>query len=299
MKSYIGRFCLIFGFLIFGLASCESNGLSQKQSEIEQLEQSVKGQATQDDIEKLLTQYQSYISEYKNDSQTPIYMVRAAELSSRINRPQLSIELLERGYREYYNTFNNAANGLFLGNILREKLQNEILAQIVYKATLELFPNSIEVSKKTIDSTNTIPQILDNIGASLFNESTGKLDFLQANNFIEGSVLYAMMQPDNSLIADYLFKASETSRAIQKYSRTIDIYEWIMEKYPDYNKIAQIYFLYAFTLDNDLGKIEEARIAYNTFIANFPNSDFIDDAKFLIDNLGKSEEEIIESFNRN
>lgn len=286
-------------FLMIGIASCEKDSRTLLQTEIEQLEQAVKENAIQDNIEKLLTSYQSYIYEFKSDSKSPIYLVRAAELSSRINRPQSAIELMEKGYREYYSSINNAVNGQFLGNIIREKLQNEVLAQIVYKSTLALFPDSEEVRRRIIDSSITIPQVLDSLGGMLFNENSGKIDFLQANNFIEGSVLYAMLQPKNQLVVDYLYKASETSRAIQKFARTLDIYEWIISEYPEYSKIGQIYFLYAFTLDNDLGKIEESRIAYQTFIDKFPNSDFIDDAKFLIENLGKSEEEIIESFNRN
>lgn len=292
------RRLFLFFIIVLGFASCKNDPNLLMQNEINQLELLVKEGAEQEDIEILLETYQSYISEYANDSKSPVYLIRAAELLSRINRPQSAVELLEKGYREYYNSLNNAANGLFLGNILREKFQNELLAQIVYKCTLEFFPNANDVKKKIIDSTLSVPQTLDNISELIFNENTGKIDFLQANNFIEGSVLFTMLQPDNKLVPEYLFKASEASRAIQKYSRTIDLYEWLITNYKEYNKIGQVHFLYAFTLDNDLGRMEDAKIAYNDFIEKFPNSDFIDDAKFLIENLGKSEEEIIESFNR-
>lgn len=290
---------LTFLFIAITIASCEEDPQVSIQKDIERLEQSVKESGHQKDIDSLLITYQSYISEYKSDSITPIYLVRAAELTSRINRPQTAIELMEKGYRKYYSSFNTVANGQFLGNILREKLQNEILAQIVYKSTLSLFPDAEAVKKRIIDPELTINQILDSIGAMLFNENSGKLDFLQANNFIEGSVLFAMLQPNQPEVSEFLYKASETSRAIQNYNRTLDIYDWMISQYADYPKIGQIHFLYAFTLDNDLGKINEAEIAYNRFIEQFPNSDFVDDAKFLIENLGKSEEEIIESFNRN
>jgi tetratricopeptide (TPR) repeat protein len=292
------RRLLLFFIIVLGFASCKNEPHVQIQNEIMQLELVVKEDAEQEDIETLLETYQSYISDYSSDSNSPVYLVRAAELLSRINRPQSAIELLEKGYREYYNSLHNSTNGLFLGNILREKSQNELLAQIVYKSTLEMYPNANEIKKKIIDSTLSVPQLLDNISELIFNENTGKIDFLQANNYIEGSVFFTMLQPDNKLAPEYLFKASEASRAIQKYSRTIDLYEWLISDYMDYNKIGQVHFLYAFTLDNDLGRIEEAKIAYNNFIEKFPNSDFIDDAKFLIENLGKSEEEIIESFNR-
>lgn len=288
-------------FLIFilSIVSCEKDPRIQEQNKIEELEQAVKEGGNQEDIEALLGTYQTYITEFYSDPQVPNYLLRAAELLARINRPQSAVELIEKGYREYYQSLNTASNGQFLGNIIREKLQNELLAQIVYKSTQELFPDVVDLKRRIIDSITTVPQILDNIGQSLFDENSGKIDFLQANNFIEGSVLFAMLQPQNQLVTDFLYKASETSRAIQKYERALDIYEWLIKKYPDYSKIGQIHFLYAFTLDNDLGNIEEARVAYNDFINKFPNSDFIDDAKFLIENLGKTEEEIIESFTKN
>ena len=57
-------------------------------------------------------------------------------------------------------------------------------------------------------------------------------------------------------------------------------------------------FLKAFTYDNDLKKVEEARVLYNEFLKKYPNDEFADDTKFLLENLGKDDEEIINSFGK-
>ena len=56
--------------------------------------------------------------------------------------------------------------------------------------------------------------------------------------------------------------------------------------------------LSAFTLDNDLKRFEEARTLYEEFLERYPQNEFSDDARFLLENLGKDEEEIIRSFEK-
>ena len=51
-------------------------------------------------------------------------------------------------------------------------------------------------------------------------------------------------------------------------------------------------FLKAFTFDNDLKDYENARKYYEEFLAKYPNNEFAESAKFLLDNLGKSDEEL-------
>ena len=55
---------------MIGIASCEKDSRTLLQTEIEQLEQAVKENAAQDNIEKLLTSDQSYIYEFKSDSKS-------------------------------------------------------------------------------------------------------------------------------------------------------------------------------------------------------------------------------------
>ena len=52
----------------------------------------------------------------------------------------------------------------------------------------------------------------------------------------------------------------------------------------------------AFTYDNEMGEKEKAKALYTEFLEKYPNDDFADDTKFLLENLFKSNEEIIQEF---
>ena len=53
-------------------------------------------------------------------------------------------------------------------------------------------------------------------------------------------------------------------------------------------------FLKAYVLENNLNDIERARETYNAFLAKYPTHHLADDVNFLLENLGKSDDEILE-----
>jgi tetratricopeptide (TPR) repeat protein len=99
--------------------------------------------------------------------------------------------------------------------------------------------------------------------------------------------------------AGYLFRSAEVARSIRSFEKAIMLYDDIITNYPTTEKSAQALFLKAFTLDNELKKFDEAKIIYESFLQKYPNDEFADDTQFLLNNLGKSEEEIIKSFEKN
>ncbi len=109
-------------------------------------------------------------------------------------------------------------------------------------------------------------------------------------------IQYADAFPEDSLSAAYLSKAGETARALQQFDKVLEISEKIEKSYPDSRAAAGAMFMKAFTLDNDLKRYNEAKLAYEAFLKKYPNDEFADDAQFLLNNLGKSPEEIIKGF---
>ena len=57
-------------------------------------------------------------------------------------------------------------------------------------------------------------------------------------------------------------------------------------------------FLKGFLLENDLKKPEKAKEIYESFMQKYPNHAMAKDVNFLIQNLGKSDKEIIEKINK-
>jgi TolA-binding protein len=73
----------------------------------------------------------------------------------------------------------------------------------------------------------------------------------------------------------------------------MSLYDWIIQYYPKSDKTASVLFLKGFILDSELSRKEEAKKVYNNFLEKYPGDSLANDVKFLLDNLGKSDQEII------
>jgi TolA-binding protein len=72
-------------------------------------------------------------------------------------------------------------------------------------------------------------------------------------------------------------------------------YELLSEKYPDSEWGHKGLFAAAYTYANEIGNLERAREAYQRYLKQYPDSSMAETAKFELDNLGKSPEELLES----
>jgi tetratricopeptide (TPR) repeat protein len=179
------------------------------------------------------------------------------------------------------------------------------LSYDVRSSLLRLQLNQIE------DGANQIKTIMDVYGEagiaalmegvqdlrkSMFNDETGRIDMPKANAFITAAEAIANLRPEDDKTPVILHQAGETARSVRNFDKAISIYDQIYMAYPDYEKAPQALFLKAFTMDNDLKRPEEARKLYQEFLERYPEDDFADDTQFLLENLGKDDEEIIKSF---
>ena len=106
----------------------------------------------------------------------------------------------------------------------------------------------------------------------------------------------SLPQADENKKVVYLISAGEMAALIKQYDKAIGYYERVITEFPNSAKAATALFMKAYTLDDKLNRLDDAKAVYEAFIAKYPNDDFADDAQFLLDNLGKSEEEIIKQF---
>lgn len=296
MKS---KFLLIFA-LIF-LFACSSEK-SKMQADISNLETALEETPDTENAKALIDAYQAYITAYPEDTEENArYLYRAAGVQFRMNQFSGAVETLNRGLKEYYSSSVTPNNAALLGHIYSEKLRNEENATTIYQAMAQVFPDyeQMDEIKARLKKANFSPldERIESLGRRMFNDSLGRIEYRIANDFISSCELHAMLLPDSPKSPEFLHKAGETARSIRAFTKALEFYEWIGEKYPDYDKAPQALFLRAFTLDNDLKRIDEARTLYELFLEKYPNDDFADDTQFLLENLGKDDEEIINSFN--
>jgi len=97
---------------------------------------------------------------------------------------------------------------------------------------------------------------------------------------------------------EYTWKAGEAARSARNFTVAETSFKMLYEQYPDSPEASKALFLHAFMSDEDLKAYDKARSLYQTFIEKYPNSDFNDDARFLLENLGKSDAEMLEMLSK-
>lgn len=109
---------------------------------------------------------------------------------------------------------------------------------------------------------------------------------------------YSSLFPNDSLTPDYLFKAAEIATATEQYSKAVSYYQTIEDHYKDYKLYPESLFLRAALLDNYLNDDAQAKPVYQKVIDQFPKSSYAVDAKAAINNLGKTDEQLIKEFEK-
>lgn len=105
---------------------------------------------------------------------------------------------------------------------------------------------------------------------------------------------YVVLNPDDSISAEYLFKAADLSIGTGSYEASINYLDRIITDYPGYHKIVEIMLFKGFVYENYLNSHAEATKAYRALIERYPNHRLAKDAEAAIQNLTLSEEELIE-----
>lgn len=293
------QFLLFFALVL--LVACSSEK-SKMQAEIGKLETALEETPNTDNAKAVVDAYQAYIAANPEDmEENARYLYRSAGVQFRMNQFSGAVATLNQGLKNYYSSSVTGSSAALLGVIYSEKLRNEENANTIYQAMAQAFPDYEKMPeiKARLDQLNlpSIEERIESLGRRMFNDSLGRIEYRIANDFINSCELHAMLLPNSEKSPDFLHKAGETARSIRAYTKALEYYEWIGEKYPNYEKAPQALFLRAFTLDNDLKRIDEARALYEEFLQKYPNDDFADDTQFLLENLGKDDEEIINSFN--
>ena len=73
------------------------------------------------------------------------------------------------------------------------------------------------------------------------------------------------------------------------------IEEEFSEEFPDHERAPTVLFIKGFMLEQEFRQTDEARAIYEEFLIKYPDDQMANSAKFLLENLGKSDEEILQS----
>jgi TolA-binding protein len=127
-------------------------------------------------------------------------------------------------------------------------------------------------------------------------KSMQKVDSTAVTELLSAYQNFASRFPKDSLAPEYLYKAAGLAVGFNRGTQAVDLYESIINEYPEYKKIPECYFMEAFAYENAIGNIAKASEYYNKFLAKYPEHDLADDAKAALKFLGKSPEEMVREF---
>jgi TolA-binding protein len=294
----------LFFFSLLLLLACKNESSSTEgDAAIAALEKALETTLDKDKAQQLLVLYQQYIDGHPDDKATNAnYLYRMASLHFRQNQFPVAADYLLDVLQRYPGSQVEAASFHLLGDIYTTHMNYQELGQDLFKHVSVAFPDyaALETVKKALaPSGKSLSERIAETAAGMYEEKTGAPNTRLALKYVAACEVNGLLHPNDPQAADLLFKAAMTARSTARNpEKSLKIYDWIYNHFTAYDKAYQALFLKAFTLDNDMKKYDEAKIYYEQFLEKYPNDDFAASTKFLLENLGKSDEEIIKQFEK-
>lgn len=126
-------------------------------------------------------------------------------------------------------------------------------------------------------------------------EQKGGVDRVSVRNYINNCEIFALVNPEDNRTPAYLDAGAQLAHRMKMHGKAIELYDWILDKYPDYEKASTAMFVKGFILDSELKRFDQAREVYIEFLKKYPGSVLARDVQTSLDFLGKSDEEILQA----
>jgi outer membrane protein assembly factor BamD (BamD/ComL family) len=129
-----------------------------------------------------------------------------------------------------------------------------------------------------------------------YNQDELSFDSAKAEKLINNYERFAANHKDDTMAAEYLFRAADLYRYLNKPLHSLKIYDRIINEFASSPRAPYSLFLKGFLYENELNDLSKAREIYHAFLEKYPNHQLSDDVSFSLKNLGKSPEELIRLF---
>jgi len=292
---------LPFALLLFAFFACKTDA-PQADNSIAGMEKALETNPSDSLTQALINAYTGHVKDNPTDAEVNSkYLYRAAGLFFRKSQYPKAAQLLLQAIRDYPSSSNTPANMHLLGDLYTDNLRMGQLGHDIYQGLATNYPNYEGLDKvkaKMKAPTPPLAQRIDTLVTNMYNNETHFLDRRIAAQYVMACEVYAITHPKDNKAPELLFKAAETACTIRNYPKALEIYDWILNSFGSYEKSGQALFLKAFTLDNYMKQYDQARPIYEDFLAKYPDNVFAKDTKFLLENLGKSDNDIINSFGK-
>lgn len=128
----------------------------------------------------------------------------------------------------------------------------------------------------------------------LYNNE-GKPDKNQIIKLIKAYEAFSKSFSSDSLAPDFLFSASRLHVLNNDFNSAIKTLDILIEKYPQSQRTPDCIFSKANIYETNMHDLVNARKNYEILIKEYPNHPLTEDAKILLENLGKSPEDLLQT----
>lgn len=124
------------------------------------------------------------------------------------------------------------------------------------------------------------------------------VNMLDAENAIKAFYEFSSNCKTDTLAPVFLIKAGQVAQSIRKFTQAQSFFTKCIDEFPKFKSRGAAMFLLAQLYDDPaiLNNESEARTLYHQIIREYPQSSYANDAKACIQNLGKSDEELVKEF---
>jgi len=137
---------------------------------------------------------------------------------------------------------------------------------------------------------------IDNLKEQAFKQNESMPDSVSVERMCHLYSDFVSSYPDDTLSPSFLFKAGDLSAKTGNPEAAIAYFDKLVNDYPESYDAPYGLFWQGFICENQFGDPARAKPYYEKFIKMYPDHHMATDASFSLENLGKSNEEIIRNF---
>jgi outer membrane protein assembly factor BamD (BamD/ComL family) len=124
-------------------------------------------------------------------------------------------------------------------------------------------------------------------------QKINRKDALKLSDFY---ISWAKKNHNDSLAPEYYLKSADILMNMKKPVAAIKSLNMVIDHYQESSNAPYALFLKAFVYEDMLNDNVNAERYYKKFINQYPENEYVDDAKISLKNLGKTPEELIKEF---
>ena len=293
MRSH---FFLFFLILTLGILSCKSDNSKADVPEVEALEKSFLENPTEENFNAIIATLADLFRSTPTKEEKRRFILKGIELSKTHNKDQV-YHIFIKEYIRYFHGDSMAADYLWeLAEYLDKNGSGET-SEILKAGFMSSFPSdarSQTIGEDQLKIVSDIDGLIRSKAEAIFvNPDQTGLNPDAVRHYIDICEAVVLAYPEEPMAGEYLFRAAEMARSMRSFQKSMSLYDWILTSYPDFDKAAMVFFLQGFIFENEFKQKDKAAAVYKTFLEKYPNDPMVPDVRFLLDNIDKTEDEML------